>query len=104
MSLEAIQKVSEIEKQMLEKKSTAEMEARTIIDEAEKRGMAMLQNMRSQAVEEGKKLVIRAEENASKRSAEIQCAAEKESDALREIANQHMDEAVEFIVGRVVNH
>ena len=36
MSLEAIQKVSEIEKQMLEKKSEAEAEARAIIAEAVK--------------------------------------------------------------------
>lgn len=104
MSLEAIQKVSEIEKQMMEKRSSAEAEARTIIAEAEKRGVAMLQDMRNQAAEEGKKLAMRAEDKAAERSVEIQRAAETESNTLREIANQHMDEAVEFIVGRVVNH
>lgn len=104
MSLEAIQKVSEIEKQMLEKKSEAEAEARAIIAEAEKNGFAMLQKMRSEAVEHGKTLAVRAEEKAMEKTAEIQRAAEAESNALREIADQHMSEAVEFIVERVVNH
>ena len=104
MSLEAVQKVTEIEKQMLERKSAAEAEARTIIAEAEKSGLAMLQKMRSEAVETGKALALRAEEKAMEKSAEIQRAAEAESNALREIAGQHMDEAVECSVGRVVNH
>ena len=104
MSLEAIQKVSEIEKQMLEKKSEAEAEAQAIIAEAEKNGFAMLQKMRSEAVEHGKTLAVRAEEKAMEKTAEIQRAAEAESNALREIADQHMGEAVEFIVERVVNH
>ena len=104
MSLEAIQKITEIEKQMLEKKNEAEVEARAIITEAEKSGFAMLQKMRSEAVEYGKMLAVRAEERAMEKTAEIQRAAEAESNALREIADQHMDEAVEFIVERVVNH
>ena len=104
MSLEAIQKVTEIEKQMLEKRTAAEAEARMMIAEAEKRGEAMLQKMRNEAAESGKMLAMKAEDKAKERSAEIQRAAETESNTLREIANRHMDEAVEFIVGRVVNH
>ena len=104
MSLEAIQKVTEIEKQMLEKRTAAEAEARMMIAEAEKRGEAMLQKMRNEAAESGKMLAMKAEDKAKERSTEIQRAAETESNTLREIANRHMDEAVEFIVGRVVNH
>ena len=104
MSLGAIQKVTEIEKRMLEQKNAAEAEARAIIAEAEKRGLAMLRKTREEAAENGKTLAMRAEDKAAEKTAQIQRAAEAESDTLRKIADQHMDEAVEFIVGRVVNH
>ena len=104
MSLEAIQKVTEIEKRMLEQRNAAEAEARAIIAEAEKSGLAMLRKTREEAAENGKTLAMRAEDKAAEKTAQIQRAAETESDTLRKIADQHMDEAVEFIVGRVVNH
>lgn len=103
MSLEAIQKVTELEKRMQEKKSAAETEARTILAEAEKSGLALLTQMRNDAAERGRNLGVRAEEKAAQRTAEIQRTAEAEADALRTLAEKHMEEAVELIIGRVVN-
>ena len=43
-------------------------------------------------------------EKAAEKAAEIGRAAESESAALREAAGRNLEEAAEFIVGRVVNH
>lgn len=104
MSLESIQQVTELEKRMLEEKSAAEAEARALVAEAEKNGLALLTKTRSDAAASGRSLMVSAEERAAKRTAEIQRTAEAEADALRALAEQHMEEAVELIIGRVVSH
>ena len=45
-----------------------------------------------------------AEERAAQQADEIRNAAEAESAALRESAGKNLEEAAEFIVGRVVKH
>lgn len=104
MSLEAIEKVALIEQQSQERKAAAEAEARQIVADAEREGLALLQRTRAAAAENGRKLLRKAEEKAAEKAAEISRAAEAESAALCEAAGKHLDEAAEFIVGRVVNH
>lgn len=104
MSLEAIRKVAEIEEQVQERKLIAEAEAHQMIADAEKAGAVNVQKTRNEVAENAKLLLKQAEERATEKTAEIQRAAEAESSALREKAAKHMEEAVEFIVGRVVNH
>ena len=104
MSLEAIEKVTQIEQQSQERKAAAEAEARRIVAEAEREGLALLQQTRAAAAEKGRKLLREAEERAAEKAAEIDHAAEEESAALQKAAGKHLDEAAEFIVGRVVNH
>ena len=45
-----------------------------------------------------------AEERAAKKAEEISRAAGKDADALRKAAEARLEEAAEFIVGRVVKH
>lgn len=104
MSLEAIEKVTQVEQENQERKAAAEAEARQIVANAEREGLALLQQTRAAAAEEGKALLRQAEERAAQRSAEIAQAAEAEGGALREAAGRHLEEAAEFIVGRVVKH
>ena len=103
MSLEAIQKVTEIEKQMQERKLAADAEARQMIAEAEKTGILHLQRVRDEAVEQGKTFLKDAEKQAEAKAAAIQAQVIRESEALRQTAEAHLEEAAEFIVGRVVN-
>lgn len=103
MSLEAIRKVTEVETQMLERKAAAEVEARQIVTDAENRGARLLQQVRDEAAERGKIYLKEAESRAEEKAAEIQKRIFEESDELRRAAEKHLDEAVEFIVGRVVN-
>lgn len=103
MSLEAIRKVTEVEKQMLERKAAAELEARQIVADAENKGIRLLQQVRDESAERGRAYLKEAESQAEARAAEIQKLVLEESDELRKAAEKHLDEAVEFIIGRVVN-
>lgn len=103
MSLEAIQKVTEIERQMQERKLAADAEARQMVAEAEKIGILHLQKVRDEAAEQGTALLKEAEKRAEEKAAEIQKQVTQESEALRQLAEMHLEEAAEFIVGRVVN-
>lgn len=104
MSLEAIEKVTQAETENRERKAAAGAEAQRIVADAEQEGLALLQKARSDAAERGKELLRQAEARAEERSAEIGRAAQAEAAALRETAGQHLEEAAEFIVGRVVKH
>ena len=103
MSLEAIQKVAEIEKQMQDRKKAADSDARQMISGAEQTGLLYLQKIREEVAEQGRTYLKEAEKQAAEKAAEIQRVVVAESDVLRLEAEKHLDEAVEFIVGRVVN-
>ena len=103
MSLEAVQKVTEIEKLMRERRATADADARQIISDADKAGILKLQKVREDAAAQGRIYLQEAERYAEAKAAEIQDAIAIESDVLRQSAEKHLDEAAEFIVGRVVN-
>lgn len=102
MSLEAIEKVAEIERIMQERKNAAEVEARQLVAGTEREGLAKVQQIRGDAAENAKVLLKQAEERAAEKAEEIRRAAEAESAALREAAAKNLEEAAEFIVGRVV--
>ena len=104
MSMEAIEKVTQVENLSRERKIAAEAEAKQMIADAERGNLALLQQMRESAVENGKELLCQAEENAAVRAEEIRKGAEAEAAALRETAEKNLTEAAEFIVGRVVKH
>lgn len=104
MSLEAIEKVTENERKNEERRAAAEVEAKEIVATAQQEGLALLQHAREQAAASGKELLRQAEQRAAERSAEIERTAQAESDTLRGQAATHMEQAAEFIVGRVVNH
>lgn len=104
MSLEAIEKVTQVEQESQERKAAAEAQARQIVAGAEREGLALLQQTRANAVAAGKKLLREAEARAAAKEAEIRQAAQAESDALVKAAEKHLEEAAEFIVGRVVKN
>ena len=103
MSLDAIEKVTEIEQQMRELRANADAQVQKVKADAERDGQARLVQARAAAAEEGKALMKAAESRAAQKAEEIQRNAEKEADTLRKTAEQRLEEAAEFIVGRVVN-
>ena len=104
MSLEAIEQVTETERQVRESRAAADARAQQLRADAEREGQELLNSSRAAAAEQGKALLQQAEARAAEKAAEIQRSAEAEAAALRAAAEQHLEEAAEFIVGRVVNH
>ena len=56
MSLEAIEKVTQVEAENKERKAAAEAEAQRLVADAEREGLALLQQARTSAAESGKEL------------------------------------------------
>ena len=57
MSLEAIEKVTQVEAENKARKAAAEAEAQRIVADAEREGLALLQKARTDAAESGKELL-----------------------------------------------
>ena len=104
MSLEAIRQVTEKERANREKKNEIEVQARQLVADAERSGLALLQQVRSEAAEKGKQLLREAEQRAEAQAEEIRKTAEAEKDAQRREAEKHLEEAADFIVERVVKN
>ena len=104
MSLEAIKEVTQSETLIQERKAAAEAEARQLVANAEREGLALLEKVRADALESGRVRLKQAEEKAAQQMAQIAKEAEAESSALQAAAEKRLEEAAEFIVGRVVNH
>ena len=104
MSLEVIEKVTRSEAQAQERKAAAEAEAKQIVANAQRDGRVLLEKVRSDAAESGRNLLKQAEQTAAEQTAQIAKDAEAESKALQAAAQAHLEEAAEFIVGRVVKH
>ena len=65
MSLEAIKSVTQSESLIQERKAAAEAEARQLVANAEREGLALLQKVRADAAENGRELLKQAEEKAA---------------------------------------
>jgi len=104
MSLEAIKNVTLVEEEIRARKVAVETEARRLIADAERNGLALLQQVRADAAENSRAMLKQAEENAAAQAEKIAEAAKADSLALQEQAEKRLHEAAEFIVGRVVKN
>ena len=102
MSMEAIRKVTQVEEKSRADKAEAEARVRKALSDAEREGEAQLQKARNAAAEQGRVLLREAEERAAGKAAEIAAQAQRESEQLRAAAKRRLDEAADYIVGRVV--
>ena len=71
MSMEAIEKVTQAEIEVRERKAAAEAEAKRMVVDAEREGLALLQQVRADAAENGKAMLREAEEKAAKQAETI---------------------------------
>lgn len=103
MSLEAIKQVTETEQLGRQRKTEAAATAKKTVADAEKAGLAALEEARSRAEAQVNAFMKEAEERASKHTKQVIAGAEKACDALRKSAEGRMDQAAALIVRRVVN-
>ena len=102
MPLEVIENNTRVEADNRERKTAAEAKAKQIVADAQRDGLALLQQTRTAAAERSRELLQQAEARAAARGEEIRRAARTEGEALRREAETRLDDAADLIVGRVV--
>ena len=102
MPLEVIENITRVEADNRERKASAEAKAKQIVADAQREGLALLQQTRTSAAERSRELLQQAETRAAARGEEIRRDAQAEGDALRREAETRQDAAADLIVGRFV--
>lgn len=102
MPLEVIENITRVEADNRERKASAEAKAKQIVADAQRDGLALLQQTRTAAAERSRELLQQAEARAAARGEEIRRAARTEGEALRRETETRLDDAADLIVGRVV--
>ena len=82
MPLEVIEKVTRAEADNRERRTAAEAQAKQIIADAQRDGLALLQQTREEAAARGRELLRQAEERAGAREEEIGRLAQRDAEAL----------------------
>ena len=103
MSLEAIQTITESEKNAAQRIQAATDEAKKLLSEAERAGQAKVTQAKGEAEAKVKTMMEQAEQNAARHTAEVMDGMKKSCDALRQSAEGRLPTAAELIVRRVVN-
>lgn len=102
MPLEVIENITRVEADNRERKASAEAKAKQIVTDAQRDGLALLQQTRAAAADRGRELLRQAEARAAARGDEIGREAQAEAERLRREAEKRLDTAADLIVGRVV--
>ena len=102
MPLEVIENITRVEADNRERKASAEAKAKQIVADAQRDGLALLQQTRTSASERSRELLQQAETRAAARGEEIRRDAQAAGEALRREAESRLDAAADLIVGRVV--
>ena len=106
MPLEVIENITRVEADNRERKASAEAKAKQIVADAQRDGLALLQQTRTPgraaAADRGRELLRQAEARAAARGDEIGQEAQAEAERLRREAEKRLDMAADLIVGRVV--
>ena len=96
MSLDAVKRVMEVEKQASQQREEGEREARRRITAAEKAGACRAAEIKV------KKMMTEEEEKNAKETAERQEEAARLYEEIKAEGERHLDQAAEWIVRRVV--
>ena len=102
MSLKAIREIQNVEETMDQRRAEAGAEAQWLIPGADRGGRELLKRGREDSAKKTAEVMKASEERAEARRAEILSAAEKDCAALKAGAEAKLAQAVQMIVGRVV--
>ena len=102
MSLEAIERILEMERCSEERLAAARQQGKETAVTAEAVGRGLLEGTRTRLDDEAKELMNQAELRAEGRAAAIRKEAEQTAEELRIAAEKRLDAAAELIVERVV--
>ena len=102
MSLEAIQKIQNVEEEMEKARVQTGRQVQEIVDQAEREGQALIAAGRQKSAQNALEAMEQAERKAAERWEEILDAATQDCQKLSKDADAFMAQAVKLIVERVV--
>ena len=102
MSLEAVKKVIEAEQLSAKQKEEGERAAKSLIAEAKKKGAGLIDVARWEAEMKVKKMMTEEEQEDAKNGKIFRRAIANLQDEIKAEGRQRLDQAAEWIAGRVV--
>lgn len=102
MSLEAVKRVVEAEQQAQKQRQEGEKRANALVEEAKKKGASLIEVARWEAEMKVKKTMTDEEQNDVKRDKVHRQSVSEAQEQIRAEGRQRLDQAAEWIVGRVV--
>lgn len=103
MGLEAIQKVTDTEREAKRRKEAVLAENKQKILVAQRAAQRLLEETRIQTEREARQMMVQAENEAAEGAKVVMEQARQESEAMKQAARQRLSEAAELIVEKVVN-
>ena len=103
VSLDALKSITQAEESARKAKATAIQEARAAVDEAERAGLDLITKARRQAEEEAAQLIKEAEQKASKEMEDLARMTVNKKAIMRSKIEKQLDQASDYVVGRIVN-
>jgi vacuolar-type H+-ATPase subunit H len=103
MNQDILKDIRDAEDRIQQQKAAAQAAAKSMIAEAERRGLATVSDAVARAEEEAAKRLEETQRQADRTDAEVREAAARKQDALRREALSRLDEAAGIIVERIVN-
>lgn len=103
MSIDALNSIKQAEETARKAKAVAIQEARTAVDNAEKEGQESVIKARRQAEEEAAQLMKQAEEEAAKETEDLARSTINKKAITRNSVEKQLEQASDYIVGRIVN-
>lgn len=103
MALEAIGKVTELERNIQKQREDAAAESKQRIQAAQRAGQQLLDESRQQAEAEVRNMMAQAEKKAAEQAKEIMAEAQRSCEALKSSARKKLDQAAALVVKKVVS-
>ena len=104
MALALLKEISAVEQQAEQIENEASQKGRDIIASAKKEAAIILQQAEEQAELDAKGLIRAAEEKAASDIREKNAAIQKQCLEIKDLSGRKLNDAVDFIVGRIVMH
>ncbi len=103
MSISLLQEIISVENQAEQVEMQAQQRARDIVAAAKKDASGLVENAVEQAEKEARDIIKSAEDRASKDIINMKKATQTQCMEIKENSGKRLENAVDFIVGRIVN-
>jgi vacuolar-type H+-ATPase subunit H len=103
VSLDALKSITQAEESARKAIAAAIQDSRAAVDEAERAGQDLIEKARLQAEEEAARLIRETEQEVSKEIEDLARTTVNKKAIMRSDVEKRLDQASDYIVGRIVN-